>query len=345
MKIFIFGAGASLGSQGKIPYSNPSLQAPLVDELFKPVYQNSAFQILSATEFAECQKAVEGIENKSVEKWLTQEWNSIDSISDAMVKNAQRALFGHILFYIWNLLRMVSYTYTEQNGYNVFMRKLRQEGKPFGVISFNYDTMLDRAIADVFRLNFFNIESYLDNNFVKPHGSVNWLLMKRDGDQQFPSNQISDIRLRINMAMRQFFDKPIPLAKLTVYEPSFDNLNNTSLQTMWSNFGIDYFYPLIFLPLTNKRYEHVTEFYEKIIAKGKELLTKATEIYLIGYNAKDDIIKELLLEVPATTPALLHIVKNSTAEQTMEEVLHLAPSLLIKGKSINDGFWEFAERY
>ncbi len=108
-------------------------------------------------------------------------------------------------------------------------------------------------------------------------------------------------------------------------------------------FSNQYFYPLIFMPLSSKLYPFVDGFSETIIQRSKELIKKATEIYLIGYNAKDDIIKDILLEAPAPTP--LHIVKNGSAEQTMEEVLHLAPSLLVRGNASNFGFRDFAERY
>ena len=81
----------------------------------------------------------------SLEKWLTESWEKIGSLKQAATKSAERALFGRITLYIWNLLREVSKTYDNSNGYYLFAKGLKAQDEAFGLISFNYDTLLDRS--------------------------------------------------------------------------------------------------------------------------------------------------------------------------------------------------------
>ncbi len=343
MKIFIFGAGASRGSQGRV--DNPSFVSPLTDELFDEEYRGYAtygqYEILSKSELSKC--ANESKKMGSVEQWLTQRWNNISNFSQPRNQKVEKIFFGRVTFYIWQLLQAVSsQTYNSSNAYALLMEKLRISDQPFGLISFNYDTLLDRAVIDVFDETLTSFDDYNNFPFVKPHGSVNWILGKRASDPNTAPEASLDIPLRIDFAVRHMLTgSALPLGTLWVFGAKQATLDD--LTRMVNVYGNQYFYPLIFMPLSSKLYPFVDGFSETIIQKGKELIQQATEIYLIGYSAKDDIIKDFLLEARSPTP--LHIVKNGSAEQTMEEVLHLAPHLLIKGKTYNFGFRDFAERY
>ncbi len=49
---------------------------------------------------------------------------------------------------------------------------------PVRIVTFNYDTLIDRALTDVLHARFGTIEDYTsrpDSQLFKPHGSVNWL--------------------------------------------------------------------------------------------------------------------------------------------------------------------------
>jgi hypothetical protein len=119
MKVFIFGAGASLASQEQTSL-NESQRAPLVDQLFNPRYGNSATDILSDDEF---QEGRVGAESGSLETWLTRRWEQIESRKQDITKFAERAFFGRICFYIWKLLVSVSTTYNDStNGYSFLCR-------------------------------------------------------------------------------------------------------------------------------------------------------------------------------------------------------------------------------
>src|SRR5436309_12302128 len=124
MKVFIFGAGASLASQGKDPHPDVSSRAPLVDQLFDPQYGDSARNILSDEDFQEGRLGAQSA--GSLEKWLTQRWEQIESRKQEITKTSERPFFGRSGFFIWNLLKKVSNTYTPGlKGNNLFPKKLK----------------------------------------------------------------------------------------------------------------------------------------------------------------------------------------------------------------------------
>src|SRR5262249_39049234 len=119
MKVFIFGAGASQASQQPPRGSNvPSPKAPLVDQLFEPQYGDCGRNILSDEEFQEARLGTESA--RSLEQWLTQRWEQIQSRKQDTTKTGEKAFFGRICFYIWNLLQRVSTTYNDANAYDLF---------------------------------------------------------------------------------------------------------------------------------------------------------------------------------------------------------------------------------
>ena len=181
------------------------------------------------------------------------------------------------------------------------------------------------------------MSSYLEANFIKPHGSVNWVIEKRENDPIVPTN--SDMKTRIDLAMDNFFmNGAIPIKTLRVLRPSLEQIRYTDIANVWDNLRMDYFYPLVFLPLAQKKLDHFINFYEQVIEKGKEMVKQADEIYIIGYRAKDDIIKDLLSHIPKKP--VLHVVSFNEAETISDNIRSWAPNFQ-KGKIINGGFSEF----
>jgi hypothetical protein len=149
VNVFIFGAGASLGSQGNVLAIEESKRAPLVNQIFDNCYRNFAIRLLTPDEFADCRAASKNFE--SVEHWLTARWERIDALPHDRNRRSERAFFGRVTYYLWDLFQHVSDTYDHTNGYSVFMKNLADAREDFGLISFNYDTLLDRAVEDRFK--------------------------------------------------------------------------------------------------------------------------------------------------------------------------------------------------
>ena len=165
MKIFVFGAGASQAAQNQTTYTEGhSERAPLADDLFNERYQDAYIEGLTF-DIQECR---DNTKEGGLENWLTQRWNNIESLNTERARHSERSWFGNINLYIWNLLNKVSQTYPSAQGYTPLLQKLYDTD--FGIISFNYDTLLDQSYQDVFRSTLSHQDKYLDANFVKLHG-------------------------------------------------------------------------------------------------------------------------------------------------------------------------------
>lgn len=85
MKLFVFGAGASRGSQrdASIP---PYQKSPLVDEIFDRTYRDYSDSIgLSSNVMQEFENKAKEV--KSVEKLLTERWDAISKIESEHKKH------------------------------------------------------------------------------------------------------------------------------------------------------------------------------------------------------------------------------------------------------------------
>jgi len=336
MKVFVFGAGASKGSQEESPHGG-HLEAPLVDELFVQVYwRGPAF--LHNDELAECrQGALEC--GGSVERWLTERWERVESLKEERSKSAEKAFFGRLTCHLWLLLQGVSDSYTLASGYYQFLKRLRLKDEPFALVSFNYDTLLDQAVQDCYGTPLLALRDYLSFGLIKPHGSVNWLLPRRDADPRIRGMARND-DVRARTATSMLFNGPPHLVDRVVVLPP--RVSSGTLRELLDGTDDDYSYPLLFMPLTTKLYTTVSAFYETVIAKANELLAQASQVYLVGYRAADDIIKEMFQRVAPGTP--LHVVGRGRAGDVMKSVLSWATHLS-QGEICDTGFMEFAKAY
>ena len=166
MKVFIFGAGASLGSQFPPIQPGSEQRAPLVNELFNMEYCGYAKPFLTNVELLDCRD--KSREARSVENWLTDRWERVGQVKLPLAQQYERELFGRLSFYIWNLTRAVSWTYSEENYYAQLLRKLRIMGEEFSLISFNYDTLLDQAF-DKNLVTLMTFDDYLKYKLLRNH--------------------------------------------------------------------------------------------------------------------------------------------------------------------------------
>ena len=340
MKIFVFGAGASLAAQNPSTYhENHYQRAPLVDGIFNKAYKGS---MVKGIEFdlPSIRKEVKKV--GSVEKWLTDRWYAINSLRTERKKQSEKSLFGKLTIYLWTVLNNVSQSYPDAQGYSKLLRKLHKNDTDFGLISFNYDTLLDISYQDVFNESLIRLDDYLSSGLIKLHGSTNWFLGKREGDPKFDvSEHKGDRIVRLGQITKRMLNgPPMSMDSLQILDPRFRGLAN--LESIMDHFGSDNFYPLMFLPLSGKLYELVADFSDKIIAKSEELFRKATDVFLIGYSANDELIHSLLEKVPNQTP--LHVVGKTSAKAISTRVRSMHGNLK-EGKVFSDGFMNFIDKY
>lgn len=345
MKVFIFGAGASADAhKGHVVHDKAI--PPLTKDLFDPRYSDFAKMVgISDPNMNRYRNSMS--KYASLEEWLTEEWNKLQTLKLPSAKQAQIGFLGEITFYIWLVLSNVSvwsknnkFKSRETNSYEELLNRINQSQKPFTLINFNYDLILDYAVKDVFKVTFQGLDDYLNNNYIKPHGSINWLLGKRVNDKQIDIDHEyhMDTKVRLDMAINQMYAKnPLSLDGILVKEPDHRDLE--TIDDLLRSFKKQYFYPLIFLPLTSKNYSSIAGFEDKVISKAKTNIESAEEIFLIGYRANDSIIKDLLKVIKRKT--FLHVVGISSADEIMERVLGYNLNL-VRGKTFHEGFHDFA---
>ncbi|MFH0828570.1 MAG: hypothetical protein V1907_00085 [Candidatus Kerfeldbacteria bacterium] len=341
MKVFILGAGASKGSQTSGISSD--LEAPLSDDLFEPKYRKYADEI--GIGFEEIERFRNELKNskKSLEDWLTTYWKTTEKHTSARTKRANNYSLGKIHFYIWWMLQNISYkTFGPSNKYQQFVNKLRalsDQGEDFAVISFNYDTLLDMAFEDILGFDLSgSIDKYHSVGYIKPHGSVNWFLLTRGGDPQVMPEAITDVYHRYSIAAKTLYNGGnFFLKRSVILPPKHENLRR--IEFIYSpNLEHAYGYPLIFLPLTVKKYTIVDGFEEKIKTAVADVISRADELVVIGYQAADSIIKEFLGSVKERTT--LTVVGNGHADLVQQRIMKIAPKLLA-GNAYNSGFAEY----
>lgn len=345
MKVFVFGAGASKGAQ--ITSLSEQFKAPLADELFEKRYQDCAKEtLLHADQLQECRIAANN--GGSVEKWLTDKWSKIGSYKSQLKQRTEKAFFGHLTFYVWRLLQQVS-SVNKPNTYSNFMEKLTSSSRDedFGLISFNYDTMLDQAISDHCKTALVSLDAYKRVNYVKPHGSVNWFMKARDDDPNPPKEHNFDLATRMNMAAENMFNgSPLTLDSLQILNARHpDLMNQPNLADLFRTFDSKYFYPLVLVPLLTKLYPHIKKLNELIIDEGRRVLSDATEIYFIGYQASDEIIFEMLQDVRFGTPVHIVGVNSGSINNTMTRVIGhpMTNGKLKEGQRYQLGFAGFVD--
>jgi len=339
MKVFIFGAGASKASQ--IDELRPSRKSPLVDELFDDVYHTWAEMVgLTKVELDDCMENIRKI--GSLEKWLTDRWEKISTYKTPRTQDSEKYFFGKVTLYIWLTLLKISETYNEKNLYYTFLRKLKKADEEYGIISFNYDLLLDRAIQDVCGYTLGSIQVYIHKaRYIKPHGSVNWLVPKRIDDPKIQSEYHLETRVRLDMSSENMFkDKPLSLNGLQIIEPTHRDLHE--VDHMIKRFNDQYFYPIILMPLTIKQYNQIEDFQETIIENGKKLISEAQEIYLIGYRGKDKTIDDFLRKARKGTK--LYVIGRNDTLGIAKNITSRHRQLSIKPHG-NRSFEQFVEQY
>ncbi len=339
MKIFVFGAGASMDAQHIDNRLSDRFKAPLMRELFLDRYYPYAQEVgLPSNKFIELRT----LAGDNVESYLTNRWEEIQRHRSHRYQDAENSLFGKLVFYLWKLLLEVSTTYNadERNTYRLFMNKIFKD-EDYGFINFNYDTFLDKAIKDTYGKHFSSLEDYFSFDYIKPHGSVNWLMGHRVNEDSitFPGN--FSMETRYSMASsRMFTGEPIPYENIKVLDPKDPNIDNPWLMPIINSyFGGRFFYPLVFIPLTSKLYDSVADFNDKIMTKGNEIMSRASEVYLIGYSASDQIIREMLRHAPPGTK--LHVVGKESSEKIMQELAKEFNGYFQRGDIYRDGFTKF----
>jgi hypothetical protein len=341
MKVYIFGAGASLASQGNQELS-PKLTSPLVDQLFDPTYEVYASSVFVSKEKIRQLKSQIG--DTSLEEWLTTEWVRIGEPHGKEALAAGRKTFGDLALYTWWLMCNVSLTYSEVNGYRAFLQKLVEvdDKDENAFINFNYDLLLDKALVKELGYDLSGqLEKYTNVNYLKPHGSVNWFVNMRSTDSKIAQEDQAGGQHEVllnRIAGSMFRGEPIDKT-MKILDPLNTNLYNLR-DFFRDTYGVgNYGFPLIMLPLSAKMHDLVTGFMDRMRAEFGRIFSQASDIYVIGYRANDELFREMVTLARRGTK--LHVVGRSNAKEIQDAILSEPDTKLVAGNVYTDGFLDF----
>lgn len=183
MLTIVFGAGASFDSDPNSssvdsnPPHNYEGRPPLARDLFAQRYANIGRGHPSALPiFSRLRRAAPNIEHElevlssesTLYSYIPKQLLSVRYYLHDVINNAQ----NH-----WGNVTQDNTTYLEF--FDIVNRWQEKTGESVSLVTFNYDTLLDRALTSILGLNFPNVDSYVNNSthfkLFKPHGSIDWV--------------------------------------------------------------------------------------------------------------------------------------------------------------------------
>ncbi len=188
--VVVFGAGASADSIGRAVTSPSTIAAlgtgrpPLARELFDLFFDRFVQAHRTAGTLVAELRQLPGTVS------LEGELDRIQG-QEAPGDSTRRRELASLRYYLRDLLATTGRNWGEQapgqTNYHILLKRLarwrERMNTRIAFVSFNYDTLLDRAVEDVLGISLQTIERYVsDKRFrlFKPHGSVNWVRALND---------------------------------------------------------------------------------------------------------------------------------------------------------------------
>jgi len=309
-KMFVFGAGASafcVFGNKKNAFRKFNLRPPLGTELFHEDYEQF-FRYYPGVELTLPAYEAEG---RDIEQLMEKEWQNIrKAYNPNLLKH-----HINIQYYLQTLLSKVSINVANQyhhtNLFSLLFNKLQQYyvDKPrekFSVISFNYDTIADHFLSNMFECTFTSIHDYFNYKnqflFFKPHGSCNWG-WRFDGEKtrELGNTHIADKLYRNNITLDKIYYDYLGGYKENLAENSWGHelslhqhnlgrftLNKNRIEVILE--GAEY-YPALLLPYRDK--DEFVMHYDQQLAMTTAM-GNAEELYLIGWKGNEDVFNRQL---------------------------------------------------
>lgn len=332
-RMFVFGAGASayctFGAKAKT-LRDSVLRPPTGYEIFDECYDEFCRKYPAVT--ASIPEFIS--KGNDIEACLEGEWQNIRNNYNPKIV----ARHVNLQYYLLELFQSISKEVTENhfrnNLYSLFANKLQKHlAKPTGeqvaLVSFNYDTILDRFIEQLFSIRFSSTTDYINytkNPFLlfKPHGSANW---------GWPFKTEKLIGLNGNLP-QYLYEQEFDLA--TIYYTLLGNINQMVVENSWGmelsmhkhrlgRFTLNknkieviqpngHYYPALLLPYRDKDefampYDHHNAM--------QVFMSEMEELYLIGWKGNEDVFNRLL---KTHAHRLKKIVIASPSEKKDQEV-------------------------
>lgn len=235
-RMFVFGAGASAFcsfGENNSSFCNSPLKPPIGTDIFHTRYSELIEQFPGAEEILPL------FEDKGwdIEACMQEEWEV--AMNSFNPKITSRHI--NIQFYLCELFRKISaeiFTkHKRGNLYSLFALKLQTHlskaqnaHEKIGIVSFNYDTILDQFIESNFHFSYAEMADYIDwkNNKIilfKPHGSCNW------GWEFLPEKLDAKLQGQHQIARHLYTNQTTPAM---IYYEMLGDLNTNVYQGAWA---------------------------------------------------------------------------------------------------------------
>jgi hypothetical protein len=307
-RMFVFGAGASAFcsfGENTPRFLQSHLKPPIGTDIFNARYDSFIEQ------FSGVEEIIPFFEDKGwdIEACMQEEWAK--AMNSFNPKITSRHI--NIQFYLSDLFRKISseiFTkHKRGNLYSLFSLKLQAHlSKPknskekIGIVSFNYDTILDQFIEINFNKPYSDMNDYIDWNnrqivLFKPHGSSNW-------GWEFLPGQF-DASTQSKIAQHLYSTQTLPAE---IYYKMLGDLTSNVYQGAWAQEKIAHprgigrftinknriktfqssqsnFFPALLMPYRDKDEFVMPYFHFNAL---RTYLGHIEELYLIGWKGSED---------------------------------------------------------
>lgn len=323
MILVILGAGASYDSySAKAPRGGAEgYRPPLANQLFQPRPEFLPF----ARDYPECQEVAARLRPLADDHG---EW-SIERAFAALDEDRggslpRRKQFLSVRFYLQQMLTSVEHQWLastlEETNYLPLVDGLElsaAEVEEVVVLSFNYDTLADRAFERRGLISRKSLSGYCEGRvrFYKVHGSVDWWRLVRG----MPHTRNVGSTVHDAKELIKSVDSLTPTDVFRIDEPPKAGVTGRA-------FGGDWYVPAIAIPIANKdEFECPPDH----VLRLKADLPKVTRAIVIGWRAADPLFLKLLSTIKPGVPTLIVAKDGTEATETGDRFrdggVHISP--------------------
>lgn len=327
MKVVIFGAGASYDCipkyyNGVASYETRLWEPPLTKDIFAD--RKSFLDIRKKYVGADDLSAEANIQN-NIEEFL----GRIMKIGKDKKDEYRTRQIIHTHYYLTSLFQTISENYFAfgNTNYSALLGFIKDycinKNEEVCIITFNYDTLLEKALERSSIIEFENIDSYINNEHIKLikwHGSCNWAVkivgeLSKDillhALNKTPGSKPDTIKY-----LNSFPQFPNVSPGITFCKEGFipDKLIDPNLNN-W-----EFYYPHIAIPMVSKTDNLIPDNHLQI---AEETLKKSDEILIIGWKGAEKKFQDLLEKCIGDKPINFTIVNgcDTTVENNLIPIL------------------------
>lgn len=302
MLLLIFGAGASYDSVPReaLPAAPPTeYRPPLANQLLEN--RHSFGEVLDL--FPQCLPLVNPLRRKAQSTGFALEKELEVLLREGEAYAPRKRQFAAFRFYLQQVLCACGDRWGESSHWSTNYLELlsridqwrSRKSERVAVVTFNYDTLLERAARDALGYELSSIEAYVasdDWKFFKVHGSVNWgrgAVSSWDGvgdPRDFMIEHIDDVLISGRFFIRQRNSAPVANERLL--------------------------FPAISVPVTSKT-ESSFECPADHLRALEELLPHVTKVLIVGWRGMEEHFLELVRRAKSQIHSVF-VVSGSEAE-------------------------------